>query len=296
MLSLKLCDEASESGDDGQSEHNSTNADSSSKSVQLIARLNSGSIHKYIHSTELGGTPELVPSRLAKFIVPEFTSEQFEPVLCPQASELIMQYDEHRIVNTFKFGLIYQKVGQVTEEAMFGNRTHSPAMEEFMNWIGRVIPLQDHQGYRGGLDTKHGQTGKFSLYETFHGNEIMFHVSTFLPFIESDPQQLQRKCHIGNDIVAIVFQDGNTPFSPDMIISHFLHAFIVVQPVESYGSAQQQNMTRFVKNVTFLTTQPPRLVEMECYTTPWRLWRAAIPLPLPRLFLSIFLYFAPDLV
>jgi RAP1 GTPase activating protein 1 len=78
------------------------------------------------------------------------------------------------------------------------------------------------QGYRGGLDTKHGQTGKFSLYETFHGNEIMFHVSTFLPFVESDPQQLQRKCHIGNDIVAIVFQDGNTPFTPDMIISHFL--------------------------------------------------------------------------
>jgi RAP1 GTPase activating protein 1 len=205
VLSLKLCDESGESGDDAQSDTNGA-AEASSKSVQLIARLNSGSIHKYIHSTELGGTPELVPSRLAKFIVPEITTEQFEPVLCPQASELIMQYDEHRIVNTFKFGLIYQKVGQVTEEAMFGNRTHSPAMEEFMNWIGRIIPLADHQGYRGGLDTKHGQTGKFTLYETFHGNEIMFHVSTFLPFIESDPQQLQRKCHIGNDIVAIVFQ------------------------------------------------------------------------------------------
>ncbi len=44
--------------------------------------------------------------------------------------------------------------------------------------------------------------------------------------------QLQRKRHIGNDIVAIVFQEANTPFAPEIIVSSFLHAFIVVQPVE----------------------------------------------------------------
>lgn len=43
------------------------------------------------------------------------------------------------------------------------------------------------------------------------------------------PFQLQRKRHIGNDIVAIVFQDENTPFVPDMIASNFLHAYMVVQ-------------------------------------------------------------------
>lgn len=37
----------------------------------------------------------------------------------------------------------------------------------------------------------------------------------------------------GNDIVAIVFQEENTPFTPDMIASHFLHAFIVVQPIDA---------------------------------------------------------------
>ncbi|XP_010575793.1 PREDICTED: rap1 GTPase-activating protein 1 [Haliaeetus leucocephalus] len=50
------------------------------------------------------------------------------------------------------------------------------------------------------------------------------------PFPVSPPSpQLQRKRHIGNDIVAIVFQDENTPFVPDMIASNFLHAFVVVQ-------------------------------------------------------------------
>lgn len=32
--------------------------------------------------------------------------------------------------------------------------------------------------------------------------------------------------------MAIVFQESNTPFAPDMIASHFLHAFIVVQPID----------------------------------------------------------------
>ena len=45
----------------------------------------------------------------------------------------------------------------------------------------------------------------------------MFHVSTLLPYTIGDAQQLQRKRHIGNDIVAIVFQEQNTPFCPDMI-------------------------------------------------------------------------------
>lgn len=44
--------------------------------------------------------------------------------------------------------------------------------------------------------------------------------------------QLQRKRHIGNDIVAVVFQEEATPFVPDMIASNFLHAFILVQVEE----------------------------------------------------------------
>lgn len=40
-------------------------------------------------------------------------------------------------------------------------------------------------------------------------------------------------CVTGNDIVAVVFQEENTPFAPDMIASHFLHAFIVVQPIDA---------------------------------------------------------------
>nr|XP_020761638.1 rap1 GTPase-activating protein 2 [Odocoileus virginianus texanus] len=146
-----------------------------------------------------------------------------------QASQMIVAYDEHDVNNTFKFGVIYQKARQTLEEELFGNNEESPAFKEFLELLGDTITLQDFKGFRGGLDVTHGQTGVESVYTIFRDREIMFHVSTKLPFTEGDTQQLQRKRHIGNDIVAIIFQEENTPFVPDMIASNFLHAYIVVQ-------------------------------------------------------------------
>jgi len=61
----------------------------------------------------------------------------------------------------------------------------------------------------------------------------MFHVSTLLPFKEGDSQQLERKRHIGNDILVIVFKEGNQPFDPRIINSNFNHIFVVVEKVKS---------------------------------------------------------------
>ncbi|NXA29040.1 RPGP1 protein, partial [Ibidorhyncha struthersii] len=155
--------------------------------------------------------------------------ERFFPVLYPKASQLIVAFDEHVISNNFKFGVIYQKPGQTTEEEVFSNTEESLGFLEFLDFLGDKIQLQDFRGFRGGLDVTRGQTGTESVYTNFRGKEIMFHVSTKLPFTEGDSQQLQRKRHIGNDIVAIIFQDESTPFVPDMIASNFLHAYVVVQ-------------------------------------------------------------------
>ncbi|NWY95131.1 RPGP1 protein, partial [Loxia curvirostra] len=183
--------------------------------------------------------------------------DRFYPVLYPKASRLILAFDEHVLSNHFKFGVIYQKLGQTSEEELFGTTEESPAFAEFLDVLGQRVQLRDFKGcvrgcwggrtcgvrvplspthppthpprFRGGLDVTHGQTGSESVYCHFRDKEIMFHVSTKLPYTEGDAQQLQRKRHIGNDIVAIVFQDENTPFVPDMIASNFLHAFVVVQ-------------------------------------------------------------------
>ncbi len=76
----------------------------------------------------------------------------------------------------------------------------------------------------------HDLTGLHSVYTHWRGIEVMFHVSTLLPYEKNDPQKLQRKRHVGNDIVCVVFLEADsTDFSPACIKSHFLHTFILVQ-------------------------------------------------------------------
>ncbi|XP_049282463.1 rap1 GTPase-activating protein 1 isoform X8 [Anopheles funestus] len=198
--------------------------------IRILLRLRTGTMHELIPASCLGSSPS--PIKMARLLNEQINVDTFMPVLCPKASALIASYDEHVLVTNFKFGVLYQRFGQTTEEELFCNSETTSAFDEFLDVLGQRIRLRDHKGYRGGLDIQNGHTGDTAVYDVFKEREIMFHVSTLLPYTEADPQQLQRKRHIGNDIVAIVFQEENTPFSPAMIASHFLHAFIVVQPIE----------------------------------------------------------------
>ncbi|XP_047449531.1 rap1 GTPase-activating protein 2a isoform X3 [Mugil cephalus] len=195
--------------------------------LRIMLRSRTKTVHDRISLAGINQLPS-VP-QIAKLLCDDATGLKFNPVLYPRGSQLIVAYDEHEVNNTFKFGVIYQKFGQTSEEELFGNNEETPAFKEFLGLLGDNIELQDFKGFRGGLDVSHGQTGSESVYTVFRQREIMFHVSTKLPFTEGDVQQLQRKRHVGNDIVAAVFQEEATPFVPDMIASNFLHAYVLVQ-------------------------------------------------------------------
>ncbi|XP_051493339.1 rap1 GTPase-activating protein 1 isoform X2 [Apus apus] len=195
--------------------------------LHLLLRTRVRTLHDVVPISCLAEFPNVV--QMAKLVCEDVNVDRFYPVLYPKASRLILAFDEHVLSNHFKFGVIYQKLGQTSEEELFGTTEESPAFTEFLDVLGQRVQLRDFKGFRGGLDVTHGQTGSESVYCHFRDKEIMFHVSTKLPYTEGDAQQLQRKRHIGNDIVAVVFQDENTPFVPDMIASNFLHAFVVVQ-------------------------------------------------------------------
>ncbi|KAM9505496.1 rap1 GTPase-activating protein 1 isoform 41-T42 [Salvelinus alpinus] len=195
--------------------------------LRLMLRTKLKTYHDVIPISCLTEFPNVV--QMAKLVCEEVNVDRFFPALYPKASRLIVTFDEHVISNNFKFGVIYQKFGQTSEVELFGNSAESPAFVEFLEFLGEKVELHDFKGFRGGLDVIHGQTGSQSVYHNYRNKEIMFHVSTKLPYTEGDTQQLQRKRHIGNDIVAIVFQEESTPFVPDMIASNFLHAYVVVQ-------------------------------------------------------------------
>uniref|UniRef100_A0A8C2XER5 Rap-GAP domain-containing protein n=1 Tax=Cyclopterus lumpus TaxID=8103 RepID=A0A8C2XER5_CYCLU len=170
-----------------------------------------------------GSGLSVVPE-LAKLLSDEAAGLRFCPVLYPKASQLIVNYDEHEVNNTFKFGVVHQRFIYIL--FIYIVQIHKYLVLLFIHTIILVCR------FRGGLDVAHGQTGSQSVYTVHRQQEIMFHISTKLPFTEGDAQQLQRKRHIGNDIVAVVFQEEATPFVPDMIASNFLHAFILVQVEE----------------------------------------------------------------
>jgi hypothetical protein len=79
----------------------------------------------------------------------------------------------------------------------------------------------------------------------------MFHVSTLLPYSFDNPQQLERKRHLGNDIVVLIFKEGNTPYLPDTIASDFNHVVAVVQPVRCCPYCSMRRLRSFKKHLLF---------------------------------------------
>ncbi len=58
----------------------------------------------------------------------------------------MIKYDESYVSTKHKFGIIYQRENQLTEEDIFSNETHSIAMDKFLDLIGDRVKLKDFQG------------------------------------------------------------------------------------------------------------------------------------------------------
>uniref|UniRef100_A0A8B9T6U8 GTPase-activating Rap/Ran-GAP domain-like protein 3 n=1 Tax=Anas platyrhynchos TaxID=8839 RepID=A0A8B9T6U8_ANAPL len=171
-----------------------------------------------------------------KSILSAMSLEKFEKspreIFHPEIQKDLLVLEEQEGSVNFKFGVLYAKDGQLTDDEMFSNETGSESFQRFLHLLGDTITLKGWTGYRGGLDTKNDTTGTCSIYTVYQGHEIMFHVSTMLPYSRENKQQVERKRHIGNDIVTIVFQEGeesSPAFKPSMIRSHFTHIFALVR-------------------------------------------------------------------
>ncbi|XP_075974262.1 signal-induced proliferation-associated 1-like protein 1 [Anticarsia gemmatalis] len=149
------------------------------------------------------------------------------------AEEQLLRLDEQCVTRHYKVGVMYCKSGQSTEEEMYNNQEAGPAFVEFLQMLGQTVRLKDFDKYKAGLDNRTDSTGLYSVFTTYQGCDIMFHVSTMLPYTPNNRQQLLRKRHIGNDIVTIVFQEpGAAPFTPRNIRSQFQHVFVVVRAID----------------------------------------------------------------
>ncbi|MCI4382819.1 hypothetical protein PGIGA_G00019050 [Pangasianodon gigas] len=197
-----------------------------------LTTLRGSVLEDSVPSTAKHGTARGLPLKeVLEYLLPELDISCLRLALnTPKVTEQLMKLDEQGLSFQVKVGVMYCRAGQSTEEEMYNNEMAGPAFEEFLQLLGEKVRLKGFSKYRAQLDTKTDSTGTHSLYTAYKDYEIMFHVTTMLPYTPNNKQQLLRKRHIGNDIVTIVFQEpGAHPFTPKHIRSHFQHVFIIVR-------------------------------------------------------------------
>ncbi|XP_049926931.1 signal-induced proliferation-associated 1-like protein 2 isoform X3 [Epinephelus moara] len=197
-----------------------------------LTTLRGAILEDAIPSTARHGTARGLPLKeVLEYVIPELNIQCLRLALnSPKVPEQLLKLDEQGLSFQHKVGVLYCKAGQSTEEEMYNNESAGPALEEFLDLLGQRVRLKGFTKYRAQLDNKTDSTGTHSLYTTYKDYELMFHVSTMLPYTPNNRQQLLRKRHIGNDIVTIVFQEpGALPFTPKHIRSHFQHVFVIVK-------------------------------------------------------------------
>uniref|UniRef100_A0A673XCY2 Signal induced proliferation associated 1 like 3 n=1 Tax=Salmo trutta TaxID=8032 RepID=A0A673XCY2_SALTR len=197
-----------------------------------LVTLRGSILEDAVTSTGRHGTVRGLPLKeVLEQVVPELSVSCLRLALStPKVTEQLLKLDEQGLSQKHKVGVLLCRAGQSTEEEMYNNEEATPAFSAFMDQLGEQVCLRGFTNYAAQLDTKTDSTGTHSLYTTYQGYEVMFHVSTMLPYMPNNPQQLLRKRHIGNDIVTIIFQEpGALPFTPQNVRSHFQHVFVIVR-------------------------------------------------------------------
>ncbi|KAL7854894.1 hypothetical protein SRHO_G00170840 [Serrasalmus rhombeus] len=197
-----------------------------------LTTLRGSILEDVVPSTAKHGSARGLPLKdVLEYVVPDLNIQCLRLAInSPKVAEQLLKLDQQGLGYQHKVGILYCRAGQSTEEEMYNNESGSPALEEFLDLLGQRVRLKGFNKYRAQLDDKTDSTGTHSLYTVYKDYELMFHVSTMLPYTPNNRQQLLRKRHIGNDIVTLIFQEpGALPFSPKNICSHFQHVFIIVK-------------------------------------------------------------------
>ncbi|KNC46600.1 RapGAP/RanGAP domain-containing protein [Thecamonas trahens ATCC 50062] len=167
----------------------------------------------------------------------------------PKVVAALSRIEDPEPDDKIKIGVLFARQGQTNDDEMFSNIDGSPAFEEFLDLIGERVRLKGFEGYSAQLDTSNDGSGLYSVYEPdFRGYKVMYHVSTLLQYDETDPQRVQRKRFIGNDIVVVVFVDGDTIYSVDTMKSQYTRVLIVVQP-DPADPGQYRVSTAYARDV-----------------------------------------------
>ncbi|KAF2119187.1 hypothetical protein BDV96DRAFT_487388 [Lophiotrema nucula] len=143
----------------------------------------------------------------------------------------IAAFDLNATVDGYKVGVIYIGEGQTNEREILMNDIGSAAYTSFLNDLGTIVRLKDAKFNTGGLDTRNDADGEFTYCWRDRCIELVFHIPTMMPTNPDDDMTYpNKKRHIGNDTVNIIFNDSGLPYNFDTFPSAFNYVHIVITP------------------------------------------------------------------
>lgn len=140
---------------------------------------------------------------------------------------------------THKIGVLYVGPGQIKNEAGILQNSHgSLRYRDFLQGLGTLIKLNEadpQKTFLGGLDGKGVEDGEFACIWKDDVMQVIFHVATLMPTkMTGDPNCNGKKRHIGNDYVAIVYNNSEEEFDISTIKVRVYHDFSIAIIFHTY--------------------------------------------------------------
>eukprot|EP01122_Echinamoeba_exundans_P008864 TRINITY_DN3020_c0_g1_i2.p1 TRINITY_DN3020_c0_g1~~TRINITY_DN3020_c0_g1_i2.p1 ORF type:complete len:1064 (+),score=240.87 TRINITY_DN3020_c0_g1_i2:630-3821(+) len=248
--------------EDGEVDHNCSCIVAATPDVRgdrKIVIYHASGIHKRIIPAYrvASGEKEAIQAAVARIAGVHIELRRVDPV--PLLQEELLNYEHTQMIKNFKFGVLNCRDGQTEESDIYGNTEVSPAYEEFLQFLGNRLPLRGWTGYKGGLDVKKDVSGTHAITASVDDTNVIFHVASMIP-LDKDPEQslLERKRHIGNDVVVVIFKEGPQQLDPSVWRSQFNHVFVVVSKDER-KSQKEDGKTVYRVEVAFKPQCPAAL-------------------------------------
>ncbi|MEE6497969.1 hypothetical protein FKM82_002944 [Ascaphus truei] len=169
---------------------------------------------------------------------PFFGDESNKPILVPNNQTFdrsVKLLDQIPSYDTHKIGVLYVGDGQATaERAILSNEHGSYRYTEFLTGLGKLIELRDTQPdkiFLGGLD-EFGDDGQFTYCWHDDIMQVIFHIATLMPNQEVDKHRTNKKRHIGNNFVNIIYNDSGEFFKLGTIRGQFNFVDVIIQPLD----------------------------------------------------------------
>ncbi|KAM6424525.1 tuberin isoform 2-T2 [Liasis olivaceus] len=168
---------------------------------------------------------------------PFFGDESNKPLLLPNETfeRSVPLLDQIPPYDTHKIAVLYVGEGQSNNElAILSNEHGSYRYTEFLTGLGKLIELKDCQPdkvYLGGLDVC-GEDGQFTYCWHDDIMQAIFHIATLMPTKDLDKYCCDKKRHLGNDFVSIIYNDSGEDFKLGTIKGQFNFVHVIIKPLD----------------------------------------------------------------